>query len=190
MIDSAGLVLTNHHVVADADYLAVTVNETDKFPVVLVAEDPQNDIAVLRVNPEAVAALAPIPLADDSLDRPAVSEGERVISIGNPMAAAQILTAGIVGKVEENAIHSDININPGNSGGPLFSMRGQAVGISTFIQGTAVGQGVSGIVRIHVAFPTVAKARQTVATIQPPAFRHLPMASSFRVPPPISGSSP
>ncbi len=181
LVDPGGLVLTNHHVVAGSDYLAVKIDEKRKYPAILVAQDPKNDIAVLRLHPDAVAGIDPVLLADDRPDRAPVSVGERVLAIGSPLATERILTTGIVSKVEEGAIYSDVNINAGNSGGPLFSMLGEAVGINTFGISGSVGPGVSGIVRIHLAFPAMAEARAKLGE-EPPPDRRLPVESDFRFP--------
>jgi S1-C subfamily serine protease len=181
LVDSAGLVLTNHHVVADSDYLAVKVDEHRKYPAQLVAENARHDLAILRIHPSAVRDVVALQLAEDAPDRAPVSVGERVVAIGSPLATEAILTSGIVSKVEEGAIYSDVNINPGNSGGPLLSSRGQVIGITTFSL-TSSGPGVSGIVRIHLASELLNTAAQRLADLPAPTERLLPVESAFPYP--------
>ncbi len=178
LVDEAGLIVTNHHVVDGSGYLAVKPTEADKFAAVLLAADSRRDVAVLRVNPEVLKQARPLPLAASSAETSPVSVGERVLAIGSPLSTEGILTGGLVSKVEPDAIISDININPGNSGGPLLNLRGEVVGINTFGLAPGRGPGVSGIVRIHLAEPTLAQARQKMATTPLPSAEPLPEAST------------
>jgi hypothetical protein len=182
LVDEAGLILTNRHVIHDSDYLAVKVDEQRKYQAVLVADDPKNDLAVLRINDAVARGLTPLPLAS-AASAPVV--GERVLAVGSPLATEAILTSGIVSKVEESAIYSDVSINPGNSGGPLFNLKGEVLGINTFGLSASQtgGPGVAGIVRIHVAQPLIDKVRGSLGTLALPSDRQLPEASSYRFPP-------
>ena len=132
IVDSAGLVLTNQHVVGPSEYIAVQFDEQRKLAAVLLAADPEKDIAVLRTNLSEVAEAVVAPIAQSNSSEPLVVEGERVFTIGSPLHQTKILTTGIVSKLEAHAILSDININHGNSGGPLFNSVGSVVGITTF----------------------------------------------------------
>jgi len=182
IVDPNGLILTNHHVVAGSGFLAVKIDDTHKYPATLVAEDPLNDLAVVRINPSAVEGLPVMKLADDYPDDPPVSVGERVLAIGSPMSTDTILTLGIVSKVEQGVIYSDVNINPGNSGGPLFSMRGEVVGVNTFAEQASSGPGVSGIVRIFLAKELISKSQLLADSTEPPEDRMLPVESTYRFP--------
>ena len=182
LVDSAGLVLTNHHVISQSDYLAVKVDDKRKYPATAVAEDPLNDLAILRVPPEAIEGLTPLALSEASADTPLLAVGERVVAIGSPLATETILTSGIVSKIEEGAIYSDVSINPGNSGGPLFSTRGEVVGVNTFGVLTDRGPGVSGIVRIHFAHSLLDIARESIKDLEPPEARLLPVEPTFPYP--------
>src|SRR5208283_1164960 len=113
----------------------------------------------------------------------AVIEGERVFTIGSPLSQRKILTSGIVSKIEERAIISDININHGNSGGPLFNSNGVVVGITTFGDTSARGgPGISGIVRIEEAFPLIEKAKNAMASSPKPSDELLPSEPTDRFP--------
>ena len=179
LVDPAGLIITNQHVVAGHSYLAAQFDGTRKVTAELLAEDEQKDVAVLRVNlspiPEAV--VAPIAKGEGTL-----LEGERVFTIGNPLDQEKVLTSGIVSKVSADTIISDVNINPGNSGGPLFNSSGMVVGITTYGTGRASGPGLSGIVPISVATETLAEAKTKAATAAPPSARLLPVIPAIKYP--------
>jgi serine protease Do/serine protease DegQ len=130
-----GYVLTNHHVVENAQEIAVTLQDGRRLEGTLVGSDPETDIAVVQVPPENLTAL---PIADS--DRLRV--GDFVVAIGNPFGLGQTVTSGIVSALGrrglgiegyEDFIQTDASINPGNSGGPLVNLRGQLVGLNTAI---------------------------------------------------------
>ncbi len=158
LVDAGGLVLTNYHVVKGSSYLAIKTSPSEKYLAQLVEYDDTLDIAVLRVHQDAVMNLPVLKLARDSLERPPVLEGERVVAIGSPLMTETIMTSGIVSKVEQGAILSDVSSNPGNSGGPLFDSTGRVIGITTFDVLPRKGPGVSGAVRIYLAKAVLARA--------------------------------
>ena len=167
LIDKVGLILTNSHVIAASSRISVQLNPNTRVPATLLAEDKQKDIAVLRVAPEIVKELPILKIAD----RPAADlafEGERVIAIGSPLNQIRILTSGIVSKVEERAIISDVNINQGNSGGPLINMDSEVIAINTFSNVPLRGPGVSGSVSISLALPLLDQARRKLHEEPPP----------------------
>lgn len=140
-----GLVLTNHHVIAKADEIRVTLSDGRTLKAELVGADPETDVAVLRVSSKGLTAL---PLADS--DR--LKVGDFVVAVGNPFGLNQTVTSGIVSGLGraglgiegyESFIQTDASINPGNSGGPLVNLRGELVGMNTAI--LAPGGGSIGI---------------------------------------------
>lgn len=163
LFDSSGLILTNQHVVSKSNEIRVRFDKKTAVRARLLAEDPERDIAVLQVNISPCSDCRTLELANNSADSPSVVEGERVFTIGSPLFQDKILTSGIVSKVEERAIISDININPGNSGGPLFNSLGEVVGLTTFGVKADGGPGIAGIVRIEQAAELIAKARESAA---------------------------
>jgi S1-C subfamily serine protease len=182
-VDRDGLILTNHHVVAESDFIAVKTNDKCKYKAILLSDDPRHDVAVLLINPRTIEGVSPIPLAESSPDRSPVAVGDRVIAIGSPISTEGILTTGIVSKVEDGAIISDVNINPGNSGGPLLNMDGEVVGINTFGMQADAGPGISGIVRIHVAQSVLATAKERAKTVVLPGPEKLPVPPPDPYPP-------
>jgi len=140
-----GYVLTNHHVIDNADEIRVMLSDGRRFEAELIGADPASDVAVIRIPPEHLTAL---PLADSD----ALQVGDFVVAIGNPFGLGQTVTSGIVSALGrtglgiegyEDFIQTDASINPGNSGGALVNLRGELVGLNTAI--IAPGGGNVGI---------------------------------------------
>lgn len=138
VIDKEGHIVTNYHVIRDAERLEVTLYDKEKYEATRVGIDPINDIAVLKIDsPEE--KLYPVPLGT-SRD---LKVGQKVLAIGNPFGLDQTLTTGIISSLQrtlstdfgliDEIIQTDAAINPGNSGGPLLNRRGEVVGINTAI---------------------------------------------------------
>jgi S1-C subfamily serine protease len=140
VLDTDGNILTNYHVIQSADSLEVTLPDKSKYHAKVVGFDRQNDLAVIRVTGAPKERLHPIPLGDSD----AMSVGQKVLAIGNPLGLQNTLTIGIVsslgrriktenGDLIDNVIQTDAAINPGNSGGPLLNTSGEMIGINTLI---------------------------------------------------------
>ncbi len=136
-----GYVLTNQHVVGEADEITVTLRDGRTLSAKLVGSDPEADVAVIQIPAENLTAL---PLADS--DR--LQVGDFVVAVGNPFGLGQTVTSGIVSALGrsglgiegyEDFIQTDASINPGNSGGALLNLRGELVGINTAIIGPSGG---------------------------------------------------
>jgi serine protease Do len=146
IIDPSGLVVTNNHVIADADEISVILNDGTKLKAELVGKDTKADLALLRVH--ADKPLKFVKFGDSAKLR----LGEWVIAIGNPFSLGGTVTAGIVSARNrdinsgpyDNYIQTDAAINRGNSGGPLFNLDGEVIGINTAIispSGGSIGIG-------------------------------------------------
>lgn len=169
LVDKAGLILTNSHVISSSNRISAQLNPKTRLPATLVAEDKQRDIAVLRIAPTVIKKLPVLKIAKRS-GADLAFEGEKVIAIGSPLNQIRILTSGIVSKVEERAIISDVNINPGNSGGPLINMDAEVIAINTFGDiPSRGGPGVSGSVSISLALPLLDRARGRIHEQAPPS---------------------
>lgn len=175
IIDKEGLILTNQHVVGPAEYVAVQYDASRKVPARVLASDAERDVAVLWANFEAIPEAEAAPIAPEDEEEPPVVEGERVLTIGSPLHQRKVMTTGIVSRVEQKAIISDINLNKGNSGGPLFNSLGEVVGITTFLDPVLYGPGLSGIVRIEQAAGLITQARRKMAVTRKPDARLLPV---------------
>jgi S1-C subfamily serine protease len=152
VIDKAGHIVTNYHVVQGAQRLQVSFSGQDQIAATVVGSDPSTDTAVLKIDQHA-RALQPLELGDSS----AVRVGDSVFAIGNPFGLTRTLTSGIVSAVQrqisapntlaiDNAIQTDAAINHGNSGGPLLDAAGRVIGVTSQIQtGSDLQQGNVGI---------------------------------------------
>src|SRR4029453_1871311 len=152
IVGASGYILTNNHVIENAQDITVRLSDSRKFTATLVGRDPKTDIAVLKVD-------APTPLPAVQLgDSDRLRVGQWVIAIGNPFGLDRTVTAGIVSATArnrvgvttyENFIQTDASINPGNSGGPLLSLDARVIGINTAI--VAAGQGIGFSIPINEA---------------------------------------
>jgi len=151
IIDKAGYILTNNHVIENASEIMVKLSNEKEFEAKLVGRDPKTDIAVIKIEDTHDLPVVNIGNSDQ------LEIGEWVVAIGNPFGLEQTVTAGIVsakGRVigsgpYDNFIQTDASINPGNSGGPLFNVHGEVIGINTAI--VASGQGIGFAIPINVA---------------------------------------
>ena len=144
VIDSRGYILTNNHVVEDADKVLVTMVDGREYPASVVGTDPQTDVAVIKIDPRGGEKLQTVEFG--SSDQTHV--GDWVIALGNPLNLQFTVTAGIVsakgrnlnilnngnGTALESYIQTDAVINPGNSGGPMVDLTGKVVGINSAIE--------------------------------------------------------
>jgi putative serine protease PepD len=151
ILDKDGRILTNYHVVQDAEKLEVTLANDKKYEARVLGSDPDNDLALIKIDaPKEELTTISLGASKD------LFVGQKVLAIGNPFGFNRTLTTGIVsglarslkseitGRLIEAVIQTDAAINPGNSGGPLLNSRGQLIGINTMIyspSGGSVGIG-------------------------------------------------
>ena len=143
ILDKAGHVLTNFHVIADANRIVVKLSDKHDYTATIVGSDRVHDLALLQIK---APNLVPVTLADSS----DLVVGQKVYAIGNPFGLNGTMTRGIISSIRsirgsegapiEDAIQTDAAINPGNSGGPLLNSRGEVIGINTMIATGGVEQ--------------------------------------------------
>lgn len=186
VLDDSGHIVTNNHVIEDASHLTVTFStqQNAMVPATLVGRDPDNDLAVIRVDPEATSnaghsvrnLLKPVTLGDSDH----VIIGEDAIAMGSPLGLPLSVTAGIVSALRTpgdeatsslellgGAIQTDAAINPGNSGGPLFNATGELIGVNTAILSTSGGN-----IGVGFAIPANVVKRVAPELIEHGCYRH------------------
>ena len=151
IIDSNGYIITNNHVIENADEITISLTDGREFSAKVIGRDPNTDLALVKI--DGAKNLAPLKMgSSDQLE-----VGSWVVAIGSPFGLEQTVTAGIVsakGRVigagpYDDFIQTDASINPGNSGGPLLNLKGEVVGINTAI--IARGQGIGFAIPIDLA---------------------------------------
>jgi serine protease Do len=152
VVDKRGYILTNNHVIEQADQIEVRLSDKRKFSATVIGKDPKTDLAVIRID-----APDDLPVAKLG-DSDKIRIGEWAIAIGNPFGLDQTVTVGVISAVGrsdvgittyEDFIQTDASINPGNSGGPLLNLNGEVIGINTAI--VATGQGIGFAIPITMA---------------------------------------
>lgn len=149
-----GYIITNNHVIANADIILVTLKNKRQFKAKLIGTDPETDIAVLQIDAKQLTA---IPLGDSEK----IQVGDFVVAIGNPFGLSQTVTSGMISALGrtnlgfdgyENFIQTDASINPGNSGGALIDLRGHLIGINSAIIAPSGGNvGIGFAIPINMA---------------------------------------
>ncbi len=135
VVSEDGYIVTNNHVVADAEEIVVTFSENERYEAKIIGRDPKTDLALIKIQVDKPIRAARFGDSDK------LRVGDWVVAIGNPFGLGNTLTAGVVsakGRVigagpYDNFIQTDASINPGNSGGPLFNLDGEVIGINTAI---------------------------------------------------------
>jgi len=159
IIDEQGDILTNFHVIANAEKLTVSFGGGKNYPAKVVGRDPDTDLAVIRLLESPREQMTVVPLGDS--DKLVV--GQKVLAIGNPFGLDRTLTTGVIsglqrpiraqnGRQIEGAIQTDASINPGNSGGPLLDSHGRMIGINSQIESpSGASAGVGFAIPINIA---------------------------------------
>lgn len=163
VVDPQGIIITNNHVIEEADEITVNFNDGSKLDAEIIGRDPKTDLAVLKVKPRK--KLPFVPLGNSEKAR----VGDWVIAIGNPFGLGGSLSAGIISAINrdinagpyDSFIQTDAAINRGNSGGPLFNLKGEVIGVNSAIispSGGSVGIGFS--IPSNLTKSVVAQLRQ------------------------------
>ena len=168
VVDRDGYIVTNYHVIEDAQEIEVNFSGDDRVPATVVGSDPSTDLAVLKIDAQS-RALTPLPLgnSDD------VHVGDAVVAIGNPFGLERSVTAGIVSALQrditapngytiDKVIQTDAPINQGNSGGPLLNARGQVIGVNSQISSETGGNvGIGFAVPVNTVKEVVSQIKES-----------------------------
>ncbi len=163
VIDPSGIVITNNHVISDANDVTVIFNDGQKLKAEILGKDQKVDVAVLRVKPEK--PLKAVKFGDSDKAR----VGDWVLAVGNPFGLGGSVTAGIISARNrnidsgpyDNYIQTDASINKGNSGGPLFNMDGEVIGINTAILSPSGGSvGIGFATPANTVLPVIEQLQQ------------------------------
>jgi len=169
VVDKAGYIVTNYHVVGDAQSVHVSFSNNDSMKARIIGKDPATDVALLKVEASS-RALKPLPLGDSD----GIHVGDQVAAIGNPLGLDRSITLGIVSALHrsltspegtpiDRVIQTDAALNHGNSGGPLLNAQGQVVGVSSAISTGDTGS--EGNIGIGFAIP-INTVRDVVAELK------------------------
>jgi len=166
IVDPSGFVITNNHVVAEADEILVRTKDDKEYPAEIIGRDPKTDLALIKI--KADHELPFLPLGDSDK----VRVGDWVLAVGNPFGLEHTVTAGIIsakGRIigagpYDNFLQTDASINPGNSGGPLINLEGKVVGINTAI--APQGQGIGFAIPVNTTKKIMAQLKSTGRVIR------------------------
>lgn len=160
-ISSDGSILTNHHVVADADEIIVTLTDGREFKAKVIGSDERTDVALIQVDAKDMATL---PIGNPKT----LKKGQWVLAIGSPFGLESTVTSGIISAIGRETgdylpfIQTDVAVNPGNSGGPLLDLKGEVVGINSQIVSRSGGfMGISLAIPIDEAMLVVAQLKES-----------------------------
>jgi serine protease Do len=164
VIDSSGYVVTNNHVIAEADEIKVILHDDSQLAAKVIGRDPKTDLAVLKVEPSKPLTAVKFGNSDQT------RVGDWVVAIGNPFGLGGTVTAGIVSARArdinagpyDDFIQTDASINRGNSGGPMFNLAGEVIGINTAIYSPSGGSvGIGFAIPANLAKPVIDQLRTT-----------------------------
>ncbi|CAA7612820.1 DegQ family serine endoprotease [Magnetospirillum sp. SS-4] len=164
IIDASGLIVTNNHVIADADEISVKLHDDSVFTATVVGRDPKVDLALLRIDPGKKTLMA-VPFGNSDEAR----VGDWVLAIGNPFGFGGTVTAGIVSARArdinagpyDDFLQTDAPINRGNSGGPMFNLKGEVIGINSAIISPSGGSiGIGFAIPSSLAMPVLDDLRK------------------------------
>lgn len=186
ILDKEGRILTNFHVIQDAEKLEVKLSNNKSYEAKVLGADPDNDLAVIQIN-APVNELSVVPIGASKN----LFVGQKVLAIGNPFGLDRTLTTGIISglsrpirsemtqRLIEGVIQTDAAINPGNSGGPLLNSRGQLIGINTMIYSPSGGSvGIGFAVPVETAVRVISDIKQYGRVRKPrPGVNFIPLAN-------------
>ena len=176
VIGANGLIATNQRLIGTATAVEVQLTPTVKVAARILAADPARDVAVLWIDPTAVASVRPVPLGCAEQAKPVVVDGQKIFAIEAPLVQQKGTAVGTVSRLDAHAFVSDLGISSGGAGGPVFTATGSVVGISSVVdEAVAERRGNSRVVRIGDVCDVVVTAEQKMKEATPPSGTHLPV---------------
>ena len=171
LVHEDGIIITSSHVVSGSDEITVALNDKREFPAQLVVDDPDSDLAMLKIDNKGIDLPHLTMLPSDKLE-----VGDLVLAIGNPYGVGQTVTSGIISALSRPItggkstpyIQTDAAINPGNSGGALVNMQGRLIGINTAIYSQSGGSvGIGFAIPADTVLDAAAQAHRAGAKLSP-----------------------
>jgi hypothetical protein len=154
----------------------VQLTSSVKVAARILATDPLRDVAVLWIDPAAVASMRPVPLGCGQQTKPTVVKGQEIVALEAPLRQPKGAASGSVESVAARAIASDLAVGSGGAGGPVFTTDGNVIGITSFIdERVAQRRGDARVVRVGDVCEVVASATKTIKDVPPPSATHLPV---------------
>ncbi|HLG56448.1 MAG TPA: trypsin-like peptidase domain-containing protein [Vicinamibacterales bacterium] len=175
LVDATGLIATNQRVVGDATSVEVQLSRSIKVAGTVVEADRERDIAIVRIDPAAMAAIRPVPLACTG-STPPVTRGQELFTLAAPLHQGKGWTPATVSRVDARGIASDLTLASGGMGGPVFNASGDLVGISSLPgERDEPRRGAARVVRIDGVCELVAAAAKKATDAPAPSGMHLPV---------------
>ncbi len=176
VIDASGLIATNQRVIGTATSVEVQLTPAVKVAGSVVVADPVRDVVVLRIDPQVLASVRPVPLGCALPAKPSLTPGQKIFAIGAPLREQKALAFGTVGRVEARAVATDFILPGGSAGGPIFAADSRVVGITSVVETKDEGRrGDSRFVGVDDVCGVVAAAEKKMKDAAPPSGRHLPV---------------
>jgi S1-C subfamily serine protease len=182
VVDAKGLIATNQTVIGTATDVEVQLTPAVKVAGNVLVADAARDVAILRIDPQALASLRPVPLGCALPSKPPLVKGQEIFTIGAPLREQKGTTSGTVSRVAPNAVMSDFILASGSAGGPVFAADGRVVGITSVREkkdeqdeNDRSGRGEVRIVGVNEACDVVASAEKKMTDAAAPDGRHLPV---------------
>jgi S1-C subfamily serine protease len=181
---ASGLIVTNQRVIGTATSVEVQLTSSVKVGAMVVASDAARDVAILRVDPKTIASVRPIPLSCAQSEQTAVASGQEIFTIGVPMRQSKGMTSGTVSRIHAQELETDLTLARGSSGGPVFTARGDLVGITSIVNDSDQNRGGDPrVIRSETACEVVAAAEKKLTSSAAPAGTLLPVEPLKPFPP-------
>jgi Trypsin-like peptidase domain len=182
VVGASGWIATNQRVVASATSVEVQLTPALKVAGTVVAAQPGRDVAIIRIDPGALASVAPVALLCSSPSPPPAAE-QRVFAIGVPLRQPKSVSSGTLGRVGPHALETDLDLEPGSAGGPAFDADGTVLGVTSIVDGSDERRLDYRVVRAGDVCAVMAAAEKLAKDAAPPSAARLPVEPTRPFPP-------